>query len=273
MPTTYAHYKFGKDVISALPRPLETSVENNRALFDIGLHGPDILFYYKALSENPVSAQGYALHDKMADEFFKNAVDVIGKSENPAAARAYMYGFICHFALDSECHKYIEKMIQVSGISHFELEMEFDRYLLTEDHINPLTYLGTKHIHPDMENAKVIAPFFDGLEAETVKKALSSMITFHKLLMAPTKGRRKVLFTAMKAARCYDSKHGMVMSEEPNPACAEYCLLLKKLYAGAVPLAAGLIIQYQKTLFQKAELPGRFHETFGAGDNWESLPL
>ena len=46
MPTTYAHYKFGKEVISALPRPLRSTVENHRELFDIGLHGPDILFYY-----------------------------------------------------------------------------------------------------------------------------------------------------------------------------------------------------------------------------------
>ena len=44
MPTTYAHYKFGKEVISALPRPLQSSIENNRELFDIGVHGPDLLF-------------------------------------------------------------------------------------------------------------------------------------------------------------------------------------------------------------------------------------
>ena len=39
MPTTYAHYKFGKEVISALPRPLQSAIENNRELFDIGVHG------------------------------------------------------------------------------------------------------------------------------------------------------------------------------------------------------------------------------------------
>ena len=42
MPTTYAHYKFGEEVMGALPRPLQTSIENKRELFDIGLHGPDI---------------------------------------------------------------------------------------------------------------------------------------------------------------------------------------------------------------------------------------
>ncbi|MFQ9985310.1 MAG: hypothetical protein ACLRVS_05625 [Lachnospiraceae bacterium] len=35
MPTTYAHYKFGKEVISA-SGPLRSTVENHRELFDIG---------------------------------------------------------------------------------------------------------------------------------------------------------------------------------------------------------------------------------------------
>ena len=51
MPTTYAHYKFGNEVMSALPRPLQNSIENNRELFDVGVHGPDLLFYYKALTK------------------------------------------------------------------------------------------------------------------------------------------------------------------------------------------------------------------------------
>ena len=51
---------------------------------------------------------------------------------------------------------------------------------------------------------------------------------------------------AMKAIGKYDALHGIVMSLEPNPACREYCMLLKRLYAGAVPLAASLILQFQK---------------------------
>ena len=70
MPTTYAHYKFGKEVISALPRPLRSTVENHRELFDIGLHGPDIPFYYHPMKRNTVNGQGYDLHDKPADLVF-----------------------------------------------------------------------------------------------------------------------------------------------------------------------------------------------------------
>ncbi|HIX47992.1 MAG TPA: zinc dependent phospholipase C family protein [Candidatus Mediterraneibacter caccavium] len=273
MPTTYAHYKFGKEVISALPRPLQSAIGNHRELFDIGVHGPDILFYYHPLKKNPVSAQGYALHDRLADEFFLRAAEKIKSAEDPAAARAYIYGVICHFALDSECHPYVEKMIHDSGISHSEIEMEFDRLLLKEDYINPVRYLGTKHIHPSRENASVIAPFYEDLTPETVEKALKGMILCHKLLLAPGGLKRRLLFGGMKIAGQYEHMHGMVMSLEPNPACRDYCQLLKRQYAGAVPLAAGLIIQYQKVLFEGAELPERFRRTFGEGDKWESLRL
>lgn len=79
MPTTYAHYKFGKEVISALPRPLCSTVENHRELFDIGLHGPDILFYYHPMKRNTVNGQGYDLHDKPADLFFRHAAETCEK--------------------------------------------------------------------------------------------------------------------------------------------------------------------------------------------------
>ena len=99
------------------------------------------------------------------------------------------------------------------------------------------------------------------------------MISYHKLLLAPGTVKRKILFAGMKVSGQYDSLHGMVMSLEPNPACKEYCRLLKRLFAGAVPLAAGLIIRYQKVLFEGDELPERFQRTFGAGENWKDLPL
>ena len=77
----------------------------------------------------------------------------------------------------------------------------------------------------------------------------------------------------MKLTGQYDSKHGMVMSETPNPACQDYCRLLRKLYKGAVPLAVGLILKYHKLLTDGIELPSRFHETFGPGERWQDLPL
>ena len=47
MPTTYAHYRFGCDVLAAMPTDLREIVEKHRQLFDFGVHGPDLLFYDK----------------------------------------------------------------------------------------------------------------------------------------------------------------------------------------------------------------------------------
>ena len=49
MPSTYAHRRFGANVLDHLPAPLREKLEAHRELYDIGLHGPDLLFYYLSL--------------------------------------------------------------------------------------------------------------------------------------------------------------------------------------------------------------------------------
>ena len=273
MPTTYAHYQFGKDVIRTLPGPLQKAIENHRQLFDIGLYGPDIFFYYRIFHKNRVNAIGYRMHEEYADTFFEHAAEVIKTTKNKSAARAYIYGFICHFALDSECHKYVEKMIQVSGITHSEIEMEFDRMILVRKHIDPMTFHRANCIHPTINNAAVITEFFDGVSAKEIRKTLRYMILCDKLLTAPNPIKRKALFFGMKVTGQYEGVHGMVMSEQPNPACKKYCQILNGVYHGAVPIAGKMIGQYQKVLFKNEEISKRFHETFGAGENWRELQV
>ena len=44
MPSTYAHRRFGANVLDHLPAPLRKKLEEHRELYDIGLHGPDMRF-------------------------------------------------------------------------------------------------------------------------------------------------------------------------------------------------------------------------------------
>ena len=43
MPSTYAHRRFGADVLALLPDGLRATLEQHRELYDIGLHGPDLM--------------------------------------------------------------------------------------------------------------------------------------------------------------------------------------------------------------------------------------
>ena len=63
MPAAYAHYTFGKKVLANIENPdIRRIITEHRALFDIGLHGPDILFFYRPLKSNPVSKAGHLMH-------------------------------------------------------------------------------------------------------------------------------------------------------------------------------------------------------------------
>lgn len=116
-------------------------------------------------------------------------------------SRAYIYGFICLCSWTVNDHPYVEKMIQKSGIGHSEIEMEFDRYLLTEDKFDPLTYRQTEHIHATEKNAKVVAPFFDHVTAQQVRKALKGMQLCHKALYATGKNKEKPVVRSNEDSR------------------------------------------------------------------------
>ena len=73
MPTTYAHYTFGKEVLKYLDDEIREIIAENIELYNIGVHGPDILFYYGPLKSNRINKIGNEIHGKKAAYFFENA--------------------------------------------------------------------------------------------------------------------------------------------------------------------------------------------------------
>ena len=89
MPSTYAHRRFGADVLVQLPRELREKITPYRPLYDMGLHGPDLMFYYRALQSNPVNRLGNAMHEQPGRVFFTRARGVVNTACNKNAALAY----------------------------------------------------------------------------------------------------------------------------------------------------------------------------------------
>ena len=65
MPSTYAHYRFGQEVLKELPNDIKKIIIENKELYDIGLHGPDLLFYYLPLKNNEIRAVAITDHFKI----------------------------------------------------------------------------------------------------------------------------------------------------------------------------------------------------------------
>ena len=229
MPSTYAHRRFGANVLDHLPAPLRKKLEEHRELYDIGLHGPDLLFYYHAEKSTPVAALGNAMHAEPG----------------------------------STCHPFVEQFTRESGVTHCEIETEFDNMLLRRDGYDPLTFFTASHIHPSAANARVIAPFYKDISEQTALESLKGMILVHKVLQASNPVKRWVVLTGMKVLGKYDGMHGLVANPQPNPQCTESNRRLDALYAKALPLAERLILEYVAKLDTDEPLDAAYDHTFG----------
>lgn len=258
MPTTYAHYRLGDEVAKKLPASAKETVSAYRGLFDIGVHGPDIFFYHNPILKSDLVRLGEQMHHESGSTFFKRAASVIRKNDQKEAHKAYMYGFLCHFAMDVTCHGYIGEMIKKTGIGHFEIEAEYDRELLQKDGYEAVSKCLTHHLHATDEHASVISDFWKEVSVKQTKQTLKRMIFFLNVLRAPSRIKRTVLFGLMKLVGFYESLHGLVINYKENPICRESTDWLMEHFDTAVSLAVELITEYEVYL----KTGGVLSETF-----------
>lgn len=257
MPATYTHAVYGQMVLDQLDEETRELIEKHRDCYDIGLSGPDILFFYHPLQNNPIRSSGYAMHQKAARSFFESARSKIKESSDPEAALVYILGFINHFVLDSQCHPLINRVTARPPISHSELESELDARYMRKQNKDPIRTKVTEHLKPSAHNEQVIAPFFD-VRAKDIKTALNSMIRVLNLFVAPNKLKRNFLFAVMKAIGIYEGMHGLIFNAEENPDCIAVCNELEKKVAAAVPVSVQLIAEYRRLLHSDEALNARY---------------
>lgn len=152
MPALITHDLFGQDLYReacSVTGPIASSVglsNDERNAFLLGNQGPDPLFF-AVLS--PLLARfskvGTLMHDAQPSELLaalRRAADILPPEERPIA-RAYLAGFIGHYALDSIAHPFIFAQeyaicdVGVPGLSrrdgsevHAVIEGELDEMLL-----------------------------------------------------------------------------------------------------------------------------------------------
>ena len=104
-----SHHLFGEQALAVYPAPVQALAESRPACFYWGCQGPDPLFYRKVLFGSPLHKLGNRMHSERTDRLFAALAhgvhDLTGTAHEIASA--YFYGFLCHYALDSEIHPYV----------------------------------------------------------------------------------------------------------------------------------------------------------------------
>ena len=217
MPSGYAHYRFGTQIISTMPADVRGPILRHRALFDVGLHGPDFLFFHHFFKKTALYHLGSMYHQKSGQDFFTAACNHV-KQHPSEGAFAYLYGLLAHYCLDSHCHPFVYEMTDDTGLSHSELETEFDRYLMTLDGIKkPHEANISRHLRLKKDEYDIVAGFFPEASVKDVTQCIRSMALSQQLLTIPTPLGHGVVVTFTWVAGGNTS--GKVMTVGPDPKC------------------------------------------------------
>lgn len=265
MPAAYTHYKFGQEMLYHLSnKKVREVIAHYPKMFDLGLYGPDLLFYYGIPGKTELNHLGFALHKEMAADFFSNAGEIIKAEENPAkgAGLSYILGAICHFVLDSECHSYIEYCIENKGLSHTEIEMDLERELLERDGYNPVCHNPVK-IRLTRKEAEQTAAFYEGVTGREIGICLQHMKRMTGWLLPTNMVKKGTLHSLLGISGHYGLLRGLIMRSNANAACEETTRELVKRFDEAMPVAVTLIMNYYWYLLGREKLSHRFYRTYG----------
>lgn len=143
MPGFTTHYIFGLKSYRHLDScRLKYLISRYRGLYQLGLQGPDMFFYYiPGLRHRGFNNVGSTMHSYRTGDFFETFIRHIGSTDSntrQGQAIAYLAGLLSHYAADSICHPYIyalsdhcvEHPNAASYGRHAELENDIDAILL-----------------------------------------------------------------------------------------------------------------------------------------------
>lgn len=106
MPSNVVHYYFSDCVLKELRPEIATIIKKNPRAFYVGAQGPDLLFYLQ-LEKSPLSRIGYDIHDEfVAEKIFSDSAQYAVWQQSDIL-KAFLFGQLCHYALDANLHPYI----------------------------------------------------------------------------------------------------------------------------------------------------------------------
>ncbi len=264
MPTTYAHWRFGCDCIQTLTEPLQKCISKHRDLYDIGVHGPDVFFY--DLKHPEVPAYGHRMHAESGRVFFESAVKVYNEhGDRKEEMMAYLLGFLSHYALDSQCHAYIDNKDKSSDkVSHNKIESEYDAHLMRQEGKSVALTNRAKPLKPSRSVAAITARFFPFSEEEMLKAEKGQLLII-SLLVCRTSLKRSIAKRVFERLKKYDYRDLLVQTKE-MPECIDSNLRLDKLKAYALEVYPRLAKELTDAIEHGTPLSDYFELTFDPRD-------
>ena len=248
-------------MLSKMPADVSRTAKRHRRMFDVGLHGPDLFFFYKPIRSTKIGRLGNKFHRQTGKEFFNRACWNL-RIEPSEAGQAYLYGVLCHYALDSYCHPLVERYSWEGIASHSRVEAEFDRFLLERDGKEPPFGMQlTKHMVLTGPECGIVSRFYPGTNSENIRDSLKGMVNIRKAMELPEGILRTAVIKTMSAGS--EVFRDMVIQSMPDPQCEGLNGELLERYEQAGKAFPDMLLQLGAHLTYNAPLGEEFAPMFG----------
>ncbi len=254
MPASYAHYRFGRLALPELDPQARQCIQRFRRMYDMGLQGPDFFFYCNPFLKTAVGDLGNQFHSQSGAAFFTRAC----AAADSEAARAYLYGLLGHYCLDSVCHPYVEQLDKIGEAPHVALESELERYLMALDKIpSPHTWDRSKKLRLTRGECMSAAAFYPPATGAQVSRGVKRMAFCVRFLSNPRRAQTQKLLNAINPSLC---QH--LVPENQVEDMAVYIRELKDLYDQALTEYPGKLQQLLNHLRTGEALGADFDAAF-----------
>lgn len=241
MPSSYAHHRFGREILPSLPPEVRQCIQRFRRMYDLGLQGPDFFFYYNPYFKTSTGSLGTFYHKKSGRDFFPAACT----AATSEAAKAYLYGLLGHYCLDSTCHPFINSLVSIGEAAHTPLESELERFfLLADGKTTPESYDISKRFHLTRGECMTVAAFYPPATGGAVSHGVRNMASSLRFLASPRRNRNVAILKTVKPSLIAH----MIPAQE-DPALSPYVRELAELYGNALsryPVLLAQLLAHQK---------------------------
>lgn len=200
MPASATHYILAKEVQNSLDDSLKESV--NKTAYYFGAQGPDFLFMHRALpymSGESIREYGDKIHGALPSKTLNAIRDFVNQEENPVY-RSYALGFMCHYALDSTAHPYInaiteelleDEVTETRETVHGEIESSLDSIMIRSKSNKLPTDVKFKKFFPKDE---VIQRAVSKLYSYIIKELFNEEVSKEQIYQATNDARALMSF-------------------------------------------------------------------------------
>ena len=123
MPDIVAHNAMGKSVLSQLEPEISNLIDYD--VFCFSVMGPDPYIFYRFFAprfRHGINKRSAIMHETKTKEFLVE----LAKRSQSREVFSFLAGFLCHYALDSTAHPFINEAANFRGQMHVAIEHRLD---------------------------------------------------------------------------------------------------------------------------------------------------